>query len=60
MSRVGGRRIVLLDDAFPGYAGREEDLYVRPNDPHWNDIGHDLAAAFLFDYLVANPELIGR
>ena len=43
--------VLILDDAFNGYAGRETELFVRPDDAHWNVQAHTLIAEFLLEQL---------
>lgn len=40
---------------FPVFRTADADrLYLHGNDDHWNDVGQDLAAAAMVDYLLAN------
>jgi len=53
--RINGiDHIVLLDDAFRGYAGREKELWVRPDNSHFSSLAHKLAGEQLSQYIIEN------
>lgn len=51
LQEIGITSILVLDDAFRDYAGRERELFVRSDDAHWNAIGHDLVANLILERL---------
>ena len=47
------KRGMPVRDLLPAFAGRKhEDLWVHPSDPHPNEIGHQLIAAGLADFIL--------
>jgi GDSL-like Lipase/Acylhydrolase family len=55
----GVSHVVVLDDAFRAYAGRESLLWVSHRDKHFSALAHQLSADLIFRYLEAHPELLG-
>jgi len=49
LERAGIEKVVLIDDAFRSYAGREKELWVKPWDAHFSVLAHELAAELLFE-----------
>ena len=52
--------VLVLDAAWPDFAGHEAALWVTPYDMHWSPVAHQRVAALLSDYLSLHPELIER
>jgi hypothetical protein len=48
----GIEHVVLLDDAFRPYAGREPELWVTRDDRHFSKLAHELSAQVLFEYMM--------
>lgn len=48
---IGIKPVLIMDDAFPGLAGKEQELFVRPDDAHWSTDAHELLAIWLEDKL---------
>jgi len=51
--------ILVLDDVFRRYAGKEELLQIRTDDSHWSVLAHDLAASALLRYIQEHGLLDG-
>jgi hypothetical protein len=57
--RAGIEKVLLIDDAFRSYAGREQKLWVKAWDPHFSMGAHELAAQLyekMTTFLVAPPK----
>jgi hypothetical protein len=57
LKEAGIEFIVVLDDGFRAYAGRESLLWVRPTDGHFSELAHELAAEEILKHLRANKLL---
>ena len=44
-------QILIIDEAFRGYAGQEPLLWVKPDDAHFSVLAHQLAAELLYRYI---------
>jgi hypothetical protein len=44
--------VVLLDDAFRDFAGREPDLWVTAENRHFSPLAHELSARALLEYIM--------
>ena len=54
LKEIGINHIVVMDDAFRQYAGQERQLWVNPQDLHFSELAHKLAANQLSDYIQVN------
>lgn len=52
--RLGVSHIVVIDDAFRAFAGRERQLRVADEDSHFSGLAHELAGRQLLAYFEAN------
>jgi len=55
---AGVQHIVLIDDYFREFSGREELLWVKPYDSHFSVLAHNLVAEGIFGYIVENDLLL--
>ena len=46
---------LVIDDVFRAHAGREQELWVRPDDSHFSVLAHELTAGALYESLTAEP-----
>ena len=53
----GVEHAIRLDEAYTEYVGREEVLWVRPDDVHWSPLAHELVAVFVADYVAEDGAL---
>ena len=53
LDQAGLKYHVMTDDSLRPYAGKEDALNVRPDDPHFSELRHTLVATRLHDYLKA-------
>jgi hypothetical protein len=51
MEDAGARHIVMLDEAFRDYAGREALLHIRPDDAHFSPLANELVADALYRFV---------
>ncbi len=54
---LGISPVLIIDEAFAGYAGREPELFLGPDDDHWTVLGHSLVAEYLLSHLASDPQL---
>jgi hypothetical protein len=54
LKEAGIQFILVLDDGFRAYAGREDLLWVSPKDGHFSALAHALAAEEIWKHLRAN------
>ncbi len=54
LKEAGIEFILVLDDGFRDYAGRESLLWVRPTDGHFSELAHELAAEEILKHVRAN------
>jgi hypothetical protein len=52
LKRLNIDNIILIDDAFRGYAGNEKALWVSAADGHFSELANSLAADLISDYIV--------
>lgn len=60
MRNAGIENIVVLDDAFRKYAGKEKLLWVTPADSHFSCLAHRLAAEEIVKYVYKKGLIAGR
>ncbi len=53
----GIKHILILDELFRKYSGRESMLWVRANDSHFSPLAHQLVGEVLYQYILENKFL---
>jgi hypothetical protein len=54
LDEAGIKDVVVLDEAFRKYAGREALLWVTPTDANFSELAHSLVAGELSDYITGH------
>jgi len=53
LAEAGIEKVVLIDEAFRSYAGREQKLWIRPQDSHFSVLAHELTAELLYEKMTS-------
>ena len=48
---IGVEHILIMDDTFRNYAGKERLLWVTPTNRHFSELAHKLVAEQIFEYI---------